>query len=156
MKYKNSNISSKISDKYLESSLRMATIATESDWSIGFTKMWWNIPLVLCFHCCVTNGSSETVWQNGAWHGSADEAKVSHYSSMQKKRHPLTSINACWTFLETKQWMWAHWGSGWCVSAAVTATVVTSTGADFYECGMQALVHRWQKSRTSSGGCVET
>jgi len=22
----------------------------------------------------------------------------------------------------------------------------TSTGADFYECGMQALVHRWQSA----------
>ena len=30
---------------------------------------------------------------------------------MQKKRHPLTFINVCWTFVKTKQWMWAQWGS---------------------------------------------
>jgi len=36
----------------------------------------------------------------------------------------------------------------------ITAAVkqwVTSTGADFYECSMQALVHHWQK-RVASGG----
>jgi hypothetical protein len=31
----------------------------------------------------------------------------------------------------------------------------TSTGADFYECSMQVLVHRWQKCITSSGDYVE-
>jgi len=33
---------------------------------------------------------------------------------------PLTFIDACWMFMETKHWMWAQWGSGWCVSAVVT------------------------------------
>ena len=37
--------------------------------------------------------------------------------SLWKKWHPLTFINVCWTFIETKQWMWAQWGSGWCISA---------------------------------------
>jgi hypothetical protein len=27
----------------------------------------------------------------------------------------------------------------------------TSAGADFYECGMQALVHRWQKCIANGG-----
>jgi len=31
----------------------------------------------------------------------------------------------------------------------------TSAGADFYECGMQALVHRWQKSIANGGDYVE-
>lgn len=43
-------------------------------------------------------------------------------SSMMNKQHPLTFISACWTFMETKQWMYARWGSGQCASAAVTVT----------------------------------
>jgi len=35
---------------------------------------------------------------------------------------PLTFINACWMFMETKQWIWAQWGSGWCVSVVVTVS----------------------------------
>jgi len=31
----------------------------------------------------------------------------------------------------------------------------TSAGADFYKCGMQALVHRWQKCIANGGDCVE-
>ena len=56
---------------------------------------------------------------------------VSLSSSMWKKQHPLTSINACWMFLETKQLTWAQWGGGRCFSAV--ATVVTSTHADYDE-----------------------
>ena len=51
MKYMKSNISSKISDEHLESSLRMAATATEPAWCISFTKTRPNIPFVLCF-CC--------------------------------------------------------------------------------------------------------
>ena len=32
---------------------------------------------------------------------------------------------------------------------------VTSTGADFYEHGMQALVHRWQKCIANGGDFVK-
>ena len=38
-------------------------------------------------------------------------------SSTQKELHSLTFIDSCWIFVETKQWIWAQWGSGWCVSA---------------------------------------
>ena len=38
---------------------------------------------------------------------------------------------------------------------AVVKQWVISTGADFYEHSMQALVHCWQKCIVSSGGCVE-
>jgi len=31
----------------------------------------------------------------------------------------------------------------------------TSAGADFYECGMQALVHRWRKCIANGGDYVE-
>jgi len=86
-------------------------------------------------------------WQNGVWHGSVNEAKVCHWIPCRKKWHPLTFINASWMFLETKQWMWAQWGGGCCVSAVVTVTWKTNCvpdgHTDFYEHGMQALVHRW-------------
>ena len=57
-------------------------------------------PVPCC--CCVTDGSRGAVWQNGVWHGSADEAKRSHWiSSCRKKWHPLTFSDACWTFMVT-------------------------------------------------------
>ena len=31
-------------------------------------------------------------------------------------------MNTCWTFMATKQWMWAQWGGEWCVSAVVTVS----------------------------------
>lgn len=73
--------------------------------------------------CCVTHGSREAVWHNGTWHGSAHEAKASLNSHTQKTFHPLTFIDTCWSFMETKHWMWMQWGSGRCVSAVVTETV---------------------------------
>jgi len=42
-------------------------------------------------------------------------------SPCRNKWHPLTFIDTCWTFVEIKQWMWAQWGAGWCVSAVVTS-----------------------------------
>ena len=47
-------------------------------------------------------------------------------SSIQKILHSLTFIDACWMFMETKQWIWMQWGSGQCVSAVTTATWKTS------------------------------
>jgi len=48
---------------------------------------------------------------------------VTEFLHAEKKWHPLTFINSCWTFMKTKHWMWAQWGSGWCGSAVVTSTV---------------------------------
>ena len=39
---------------------------------------------------------------------------------MWKEWHPLIFVDASWTFIETKQWMWAHWGGRCCISAVVT------------------------------------
>ena len=33
----------------------------------------------ITFCCCVIDGRRGAVWQNGVWHGSADEAKVCHW-----------------------------------------------------------------------------
>ena len=49
----------------------------------------------------------------------------------------------------------AKWGSGWCVSAVVTATAGNLHCADFYKHGMQALVHRWWKCTANGGDYVE-
>jgi len=51
MKYRKSKISSEISDKHLDRSLRMAATATEPDWWVSITKTKSQIPLVLWF-CC--------------------------------------------------------------------------------------------------------
>ena len=47
---------------------------------------------------------------------------LSFNSSMWNKWHPLTFTDACWTFMGPKQWRWAQWGTGWCIS--VVATVI--------------------------------
>jgi len=39
-----------------------------------------------------------------------------------EKMQQLSFTDVCWTFLEDKEWMWAQWGSGWCISAVATAT----------------------------------
>ena len=79
------------------------------------------------FCCRVTYDSRGAVWQNGVWHGNAYEAKVCNcIPPCGKKLHPMTFIDACWTFTETKQWMLAQWGGGWSVSAVATATFRTA------------------------------
>ena len=77
------------------------------------------------FSCCMTNDSRGAVWQNSTWHRSVYELKLYRWTPLwEKKWLPLTLINAYWILMETKQWVWAQWGSGWCISAVVTATVV--------------------------------
>ena len=45
-------------------------------------------PFTFCCH--VRDNSKWAVWQNGVWHGSADEAKVCHWNfSMWKKIAPI-------------------------------------------------------------------
>ena len=48
----------------------------------------------------------------------------------EKKLHPLTFVDTCWMFLETKQWMSAQWHVGWCISAVANAMrdISCSTG----------------------------
>ena len=104
-------------------------------------------PITCC--CCVTDGSRGAIWQNGFWLGSVDRAKVCHWiPPCRKKCNPLTFISAFWKFLETKQWVRAEWGGGWCVSALATAT-------DCYKHGIQALVHHWWKCIANGDDCVE-
>ena len=108
------------------------------------------------FCCCVTDGSRGAVWHNSVWHGSVYETKACHWiPPCGKKWHPLTFIDSCWTFMETKLWMWAQWGSGWYFLAVVTTTVVHLPDADFYKHGVQAPVHCWQKCIANGVDYVE-
>ena len=84
--------------------------------------------------CChVTDGSRGSVWQNGAWHGSVYEAMVCHWiPPCGKKWHPLTFIDACWSFWRPnsgcehselvggafqQRWQWVnlHWCRCFCM-----------------------------------------
>ena len=57
-----------------------------------------------------------------------------HGGCMKQKCHwippcgkiEVTFIDVCWMFMETKQWMWVQWSSGWCISTVVTVTWQTS------------------------------
>ena len=84
---------------------------------------------------------------------------VEFNSSIQKRLHPLIFINACWTFMETKQWMVTQWGDGWCIPAMVMETWKTShisnSQRDFYKHSMQTLVHCWWKYIANSGDYVK-
>ena len=83
---------------------------------------WWYGHLYSITFCChVTDCSRGAVWKNGIWHGSADGVGgVSLNSSTWKKQHPLTFIDTCWMFMETKQWSTKCEHSVWCISAVVS------------------------------------
>ena len=74
----------------------------------------------ITFCCHATDGSKGAAWQNDVWQRCRWSKGVELNSCMSKKRYPLTSAVACWTFVETKQWLWAQEGSGWCISAVLT------------------------------------
>jgi len=97
----------------------------------------------ITFCCCETDSSRGAIWQMASWHGNALWSKgMELNSSMWKKKwHPLPFIVTFWVFIETKRWMWAQWVSG--CAFQWRWQWVTSTGADCYECSMQALVHHW-------------
>ena len=107
------------------------------------------------FLCCV---HLRNIW---LWRGSLTEwcltwkciwsKDMSLNSSMWKKRHTLSFIGPCWTFIETKEWTRTQWGGGWCVSKV--APVVNSAGTDCSESSMHAFVHCCWKYIADGGGC---
>ena len=44
-------------------------------------------------------------------------------SSVRKKDHPVIFTNTCWMSAETRMWMCAWWGGGWCTPAVRTASL---------------------------------
>ena len=108
-------------------------------------------PITFCY--CVTDCRKEA-WQNEVWHGNTNEAKAWNWiPPWEKKKYPSIFINICWTFRETREWMWTQWGCGWCISAVTTLSPLLV--ADFYEYGMQTHVHSWQNHRANGGDYVE-
>jgi len=98
----------------------------------------------ITFCCCATVGSRGAVWQNGIWHGSVDEAKVCHWIP------PCGKDGTHWHSLKLDVCLWRP--NGGCEHSEVVGGAfqqweqqqwVTSAGADFEECGIQALVHCW-------------
>ena len=110
----------------------------------------------LTFCCCATDGSRGALWQNGTWHGSADEAKVRNWIPPCRKNcihwHSSTLAERLWrpnsrcehseavsgAFQQCPQQQW-----------------VNSTGTDFYKHGMQTLVYCWWKCIANGGGYAE-
>ena len=76
---------------------------TMSEADVGGTEVevWpsYQYPITCCCH--VTDGSRGAAWQNGIWHGSADEAKERHWIP------PCAKNGTHWhsTFMETNQWL---------------------------------------------------
>ena len=71
---------------------------------------WTFLQYSVTFCCKATDGSREAAWQNDIWHGSPYKAKVCNWiSPCRKKWHPLTYIDACWMFMETKEWFSAQY-----------------------------------------------
>ena len=108
----------------------------------------------LTFCCCVTDGNRGAVWQNDVWHGSAGQAKVwcwippygkdsTHWHSSMLAECFWRSNSEC-EHSEAVGGAFQQWW-GW----------VTSTGADFYKYGMQALVHHWRKCIACYGHYAE-
>ena len=114
-----------------------------------YSSWGWTLPPI--FHYILLLCSKGTVWQNGIWHGSIYEVKTCHWIlPWWKKWYLLIFTDACWTFVETKQWMWAQWGGAWCVSAVVTKGEFC--WCSFYERDIQALVYHWWKYIATGGG----
>ena len=81
----------------------------------------------ITFYCYVTVGRGGAVLTTWCLTWKCVWSKdVKFTSFIQKRWHPLTFVNACWTRIETKQWMWGQWGGGWYISAVATAMWKTS------------------------------
>jgi len=72
----------------------------------------------ITFFCHMTYSSREAVWHNSVWHGSPYETKMWEIIPPCGKNGAF--IDAWWMLMEAKQWTWAQWNSGWCVSAVGT------------------------------------
>ena len=71
---------------------------------------------------------------------------VIEFLHAEKNCSHWNSFNTCWT----KQWMWAQWCGGWCISAVVIG------GANIYKSHTQALVQHWRKFFPNGDDCWKT
>ena len=108
----------------------------------------------IIFCCHVTDSSRGAVWQNGIWHGNVREEKMWNWIPLCRKNsthwHSPTLSEHLWRpnhGCEHSEVMGGDFLQG--------QQGVNSTHADFYEQGIQALVHHWQKWLTNSSNYVE-
>jgi len=98
--------------------------------SVGFCRLIWlqeqgwelvgTFPPISCYFLLLCNR-----WQQ---RGSLTMVSDMEVCRKQKcaisflhveKMAPTGSLWCLWTCVETKQWMWAQWGDGWCIPAVV-------------------------------------
>ena len=110
-------------------------------------------PYPITFCCLVTDGRKMAVWQNGVWRGSMYKAKLcpwiflcgkGTYSHTLMLAECLLRPNSGCEHSEAVGGAFRQWWRWF-----------TSTGTDFYELSMQALVHRWWKCTGKGGNYVE-
>ena len=79
-------------------------------------RCWWNgsrsWTFTPIFHFAamwqmVAEGKSDKMASDTEVH--MKQRCVTEFPHEEKKWHSLSFINACWTFMETKKWMWAQW-----------------------------------------------
>ena len=129
------------------------TVSEADVWWYGSRS--WTFPPVFCyilFLCHRQQLRGSLTRHNIVWHGSVYGADVCHWIlPFRKKWHPLTLNDACWTLMETKQWVGAQRGGEGCVAAVVTVTAVHLCWCRFLWLWHAALVHQWQKCRAIGG-----
>ena len=116
-----------------------------------YSSRGWTFPPILCYILLLCNRwqqrGSLTEWCLTWKHRWSKGVELN--SSMWKKKHPLTLIDICWTFMETKQWVWAQWGGGWCFSAAVTAMWNTSPVPDSHALSHCCHSTKWRALKSA-------
>ena len=87
---------------------------------------WTNIPTSVPFHVVAVwrmaaeGQSDRMVSDMEVWMEQRCDTEFFHV----EKLAPINIHNTCWMFMETKQWMWAQWGSGRCISAVANSDSV--------------------------------
>ena len=94
--------------------------------------------------CHVTDGSRGVVWHNGAWHGSAYEAKVRHWIPPRGKMAPIDIHQHLLNIYGDQKVDESTVRDGWSVSAVATeiwkTDYILEGHTDFYKLGMQLLL----------------
>ena len=109
----------------------------------------------ITFCCCVTDGIRGAVWQNGVWHGSAYEAKVCQWIP------PCGKNGTHWYTLTLAEHLWRP--NGGCEHSEAVGDAFqqwrlqqwVTTGSNFYQLGMEALVLCWWKCIANDGDYIE-
>ena len=146
-------IYTRVAPKVIPSILLHCSMLAEADTG-GYDSRGWTFQWILHYICCcVTDDSRGIVWQNGVWHGSAPEAKVWDSVALWRKDgtrwHSRTLSECLW---RPNRWCEHSEAVGGAFQQWWRQQWVSSAGAGFYGCGMQAPVHCWQKKCIANDG----